>query len=378
MQFKSIKKLLLALCVIAFSASNCLAANVLSQIEISPSDNNGYNISFGAQKPSEVKKIVSSDNKMILEMKGISVSSAYNTIYNNVVDVDSVVVEAINKNSTKVIFEGKNIAKSQIFFETIQGENVIGNSQQSVAGSAIELSRPVSEYAPVYSKEFVEDLQTEENFSQEIKASALSLIKNQKLRRYVKAGLKKVANNATKENLAYILLGIGFIALVIKVLRPSNKQEPASIGLTQSLRQKEIDRLSNMDVATKIQERRQRMQESSFNTNANYAMKSYQASQKNPYTSSMHRPITRRTNVVQPLQKTIENRVVKRPVTNIKSDLVQSTKVTAPISESKKINVDSKKFLESMAQIYEKNGRMDLARGLKANIKKADLQKQVI
>ena len=378
MQFKSIKKLLLALCVIAFSASNCLAVNVLSQIEISPSDNNGYNISFGAQKPSEVKKIVSSDNKMILEMKGISVSSAYNTIYNNVVDVDSVVVEAINKNSTKVIFEGKNIAKSQIFFETIQGENVVGNSQQSVAGSAIELSRPVSEYAPVYSKEFVEDLQTEENFSQEIKASALSLIKNQKLRRYAKAGLKKVANNATKENLAYILLGIGFIALVIKVLRPSNKQEPASIGLAQSLKQKEIARLDNMDIATKIQERKQKMQESPINTNANYAMKTYQASQKNPYTSSMHRPVAKRPVTAQPVQRTNENRVVKRPVTSIKSDLQQSTKVTTPVTETKKMNVDSMKFLESMAKIYEKNGRMDLAKGLKANMKKADLQKQLI
>ena len=60
------------------------------------------------------------------------------------------------------------------------------------------------------------------------------LIKNQKLRRYVKAGVKRVANSATKENLAYILLTIGFIALVIKVLRPNNKQEPASIKSVSS------------------------------------------------------------------------------------------------------------------------------------------------
>ena len=251
-------------------------------------------------------------------------------------------------------------------------------SQNTVAGSAIELSRPVSEYAPVYSKEFVEDLQTEESFSQDLKLSAMSLIKNQKLRRYVKAGVKKVANSATKENLAYILLTIGFIALVIKVLRPSNKQEPASIGLTQSLRQKEIDRLSNMDIEAKIQERKQRIQETSFNTNANYAMKSYQASQKNPYTSSMHRPVAKRPTVAQPVQRANENKVVKRPVTSVKSDLAPATTATAPIAETKKINVDSMKFLESMAKIYEKNGRMDLARGLKANMKKADLQKQII
>ena len=84
MQFKSIKtKLLVSLCVAGLSISSCFAANVLSQIEISPADVGGYKISFGAQKPDEVKKIVTSSNKMVLELKGISVSSAYNTIYDN-------------------------------------------------------------------------------------------------------------------------------------------------------------------------------------------------------------------------------------------------------------------------------------------------------
>ena len=77
MQFKSIKtKILTSVIGICLSVSGVWASNVLTQIEISPSENlSGYNISFGAQKPEEIKKIVSSDNKMIIQLKGIDISS---------------------------------------------------------------------------------------------------------------------------------------------------------------------------------------------------------------------------------------------------------------------------------------------------------------
>ena len=93
-----------------------------------------------------------------------------------------------------------------------------------------------------------------------------------------------------------------------------------------------------------MQERKQRIQETSFNTNANYAMKSYQASQKNPYTSSMHRPIAKRPAVAQPVQRANENKVVKRPVTSIKTDLAPATTATAPIAETKKYFESQSKF----------------------------------
>lgn len=380
MELKSIKtKLLISLCAMAFSVTNCLASNVLSQIEISPSEENGYKISFGAQKPSEVKKIVSSDNKMIIEMKGLSVSSAYNTIYNNVVDVENVVVEAVSKNSAKVTFEGENIANSQIFFETTHGEGVVKSGSEKIG--AIELSRPVSEYAPVYSEEFVQELEVEDGFADSLKSSLISLMNNKQLRRYAKAGAVKVANNATKENLAYILLGIGFLALVLKVLKPAKKQEPASIGLSQSLKNKEIERAKEMALSQQMQPRAQRIQEPTFNSNAGYAMKSYQASQKSPYTSSMHKPTPSMQQKVtyvgkRPVRPARVAQKVSQPIRE-KAPVVAEQKVTSPI-ESKKINVDSAKFLESMAKIYEKNGRLDLARGLKENMKKVDLQIQNI
>ena len=50
---------------------------------------------------------------------------------------------------------------------------------------------------------------------------------------------------------------------------------------------------------------------------------------------------------------------INRPVQN----------VSTPVAKAS--NIDSMKFLESMTQIYEKNGRSDLAQGLKAGMLKA-------
>ncbi len=377
MQFKSIKtKLLVSLLSMGFSLTGCFGANVLSQIEISPSDTQGYNISFGAQKPDEVKKIVSSNNKMILQMKGISVSSDYNTIYNNVADIENVVVESASKNSVKVIFEGKDIANSQIFFETTALDAAAGNGAKVASGSAIELARPVKEYAPVYSEEFVEDMNSNGSILGGLKLSLMSVIKNRQVRHFVKAGVNKAAQHASKENLAYILLGIGFIALASKVVRPSKKQESVSIGLSQTLKQREIDRVKDMDIAAKIQETRQKTQEPSFNAGANYAMKSYQASQKNPYTTSMNNSPIRKTPAIQTKQTAKEHAFASQKTASMPQ---ANNKMTSPVApKAQKINVDSAKFLESMAKIYEKNGRIDLARGLKDNIKKAGMTKQLV
>ena len=46
---------------------------------------------------------------------------------------------------------------------------------------------------------------------------------------------------------------------------------------------------------------------------------------------------------------------------------------TAPVNQSNP-NVDNLKFLESMTAIYEKSGRHDLARGLKASLTKNKTQ----
>ena len=76
-----------------FSVLTAMAEeNVLQSIEIEPIKDT-YNIVLLSDKAVDVKKTVQDSNKIILSMKDIRVSKTLNTIYNNVSNVDSVMVE---------------------------------------------------------------------------------------------------------------------------------------------------------------------------------------------------------------------------------------------------------------------------------------------
>ena len=112
-------------------------------------------------------------------------------------------------------------------------------------------------------------------------------------------------------------------------------------------------------------------------SNASYGLRSYQNGTRSPYvTPEVQRP--RPTVPVQPavpapspavrqMAKSIaSNMQAKQPIQSMMQNTIQKT-TTAP----KTTNIDSMKFLESMTKIYEKNGRSDLAHGLKTNMQKA-------
>ena len=72
------------------------------------------------------------------------------------------------------------------------------------------------------------------------------------------------------------------------------------------------------------------------------------------------------------LQQAVASR---RPV---RATAAASTATVQEIKESTKkneVHIDNVKFLESMAKIYERSGRVDLANGLANNIKKAKTTK---
>ena len=72
-------------------------------------------------------------------------------------------------------------------------------------------------------------------------------------------------------------------------------------------------------------------------------------------------------NVARPVQTQTMQAVqqqVKKMTTPVNS---------APVNQSNP-NVDNLKFLESMTAIYEKSGRHDLARGLKASLNKNNIK----
>ena len=127
--------------------------------------------------------------------------------------------------------------------------------------------------------------------------------------------------------------------------------------------------------------------------NAGYGIRAYQNSQKNPYTTNIEPTgisgIPRRRPMHQAASSMPQNQqhrqIVRQSVAPIKRQPVINQPVSTPVAtkpqtlanpkmqttKSTPSDLDSVKFLESITKIYEKNGRADLAKGLKENLRKA-------
>lgn len=391
------KRLITTLMILVATAMSANAANeakmnVLNSIEID-SLKDTYNITLDTKSEANMKRTIQSSNNMILTLKNIKPSKSLNTIYKNAAEVDSVMVEPVGDNALNIIIQANNIANSAITFNTEESTLEASNNKAVLGGTTkksnkkhsnkdkIVLSAPVDAYAPVYEEEFDE----EDMDSEGPMAGLIAMIKN-----FLGQGN---ISNIVSTGLIGIILFCG-----IKLFK---KEEPeTAIGLAQSLKDRELSLYKDMSMrggvvgpmslerpqeAMNIQRPQLQKQpiapqvaKPSVSSNAGYGMRAYQASTKSPYMSSdimMQRPVSsaqiagaQQPQELQPkIMSTVGSRInqnkmnlgINRPVQN----------VSTPVAKAS--NIDSMKFLESMTQIYEKNGRSDLAQGLKAGMLKA-------
>lgn len=335
------------------------AENALSSIQINPSGNS-YQIILHSDVEVPVKKVVESSNKIYFELQDIEPTTSVNTIYNNVPNVDNVVVQPISKNSIKIIVQGKNADKSKLSFQTLNSikKDIISQPKKQ----SLELNPPIESYAPIFQED-----EPDLNSTANIFSGSLAIIK------------KQLDNLANSKMLLHVL---GFALILFFGTRALKKEhkvdDEIKIGLSKNLHAQipETPKTLRSETAfhrnsTRLPKRIQHRSPS-----MNYGLKTYQNAQKNPYASQ-----------INPLENTASKQSFKRttvPVSSreIKSKIAPDLKsqvMTAalnshasasPVVESG-TGVDSIKFLESMTKIYEKNGRPDLAAGLRDNLRKA-------
>jgi len=356
-------KTLLLMFAIFLSFCGCSAFasdNVLQAIQID-GVKDSYNIILRSDDVAELKKTVQAPNKMILNLKGIRASKTINTIYNNTSSVDSVVVEPTGEDSVKILVQASNVANAGIHFDTLKTPlGVLGNSTKTSTPEEIVLSGPMTSYKPVYNK------------SQTTKETGVSTVAV--AFKYAKKILK---NEKISWMITFGLLGI-FILSGLKAIKGNDNE--ISIGLSQSLKDREIGLYRGMGINSQLSDASAGMSHTAANagqniTGINYGLKAYQADTRSPYVTS---EINRAKPAVAPapqinLQQAAKT-LMQKSITNgsIQNPTQQSAVKTAPTqAKAKTTNIDSIKFLESMTKIYEKNGRSDLAQGLKANMKKA-------
>lgn len=389
-------KLSIAAMSVLLSAS-CVMANTLSEIQINPVES-GYGIVLKTDEVAQIKKTITADNKMTIELKDVEVSENLNTVYNDVSDIDNVTVAPLNKNGIKIVLKGKNVANSKVSFEQdFTPISAINNTTES-----IELNAPISSYTPVYTPEmFVEETEPSQTSNPQLNEVLTQMHISREMLLTVKKYAKKVINKAQSTDLnTMTMIGMFIIALAL-VLRPSKKQKtrksqerPQTLSgiLSQSQRSAQMDReialnknmLASMDL-------NKQATSNPISVNTGYGMKAYQQSQKNPYTTNIpatngvsgiarrntlanSSPIKRQITVNKPVSSTTSTPIKTKAPTVANKPLKKETTKTISTPQA---DMDSMKFLESITKIYEKNGRTDLAKGLQDNLKKAQMSQKL-
>lgn len=334
--------------------------NVLQTIEIEPVKDT-YNIVLVSDKAVDVKKEVKDSNKITLTMKDIRASKTLNTVYNNVANVDTVMVEP-QGNGISIFFQAENAADATVTFDSLAP--AVAAKEES---KTLKLNNPIESYAPIYK----EDYQTEKTSS---------LFKKLKSSQAVDT-IKETVDETDAGDTINRIFSFGLVVLLgYFVMRLFKRKEPEmQIGLSQSLNEREI----NMYRGRQPVPSPYINSEKPFTT-VNYGLNAYQRESRNPYETQpqemqYHNPRLRNYVNPQPVQET-PTQTVTRPIPPQAPTAVQqqvkkhTTPVnTAPVNQSNP-NIDNLKFLESMTAIYEKSGRHDLARGLKASLSKNNIK----
>ena len=331
--------------------------NVLQTIEILPVKDT-YNIVLTADKSVDVKKVVQAQNKIVLNMKGIRASKTLNTIYNNVSNVDTVMVENTN-NGVSVFFQAENAEGASIAFDSIAPITNIRKTESTK--QKVKLNSPIESYAPIYR----EDLAQEKTSSLFNKITKKTSSMDTELQDTV---------NDTSETLNKIF-SYGLIALfAFGVIRLFKRKEPdMKIGLGQGIRDREVEMYQGVSPVN-----------SSFSgterpfTTVNYGLNAYKRENENPYESApIHNPKLQQ--YVSPLARAQMKMQAASQLSKQSSVLTAPSqtqtvkKHVTPVNQGNP-NIDNLKFLESMTAIYEKSGRHDLAQGLKASLSKSSIK----
>lgn len=353
-------KIILLIAVSCINIKAYASDNVLQAIQIDGAKDS-YNIILKSDDTAELKKTIQAPNKMMLNLKGIRASKTINTIYNNTSNVDSVVVEPTGEDSVKILVQADNAANAEVHFDTLKTPlGVLDNSEKpNKTTDELVLNEPVSSYKPVY------DNSDEDNAGFSFGGASGSFVKH----------LKKIFKN---EKLSWLVTCGLFSLLVLSGIKTiKGKDNEIKVGLTQSLRQREMDLFKGenqyaggLSTGVSAELQGNPLNQTSI-AGANYGLRAYQKDTRNPYvTPEIQRP---RPAASMPAAPAVNLQQLAN--VSLKPARQNTMQKTAPAAvKPKTTNIDSIKFLESMTKIYEKNGRSDLAQGLKTNINKAKLK----
>ena len=119
------KKLVLIITIFLLTVTSAFAGdNYLNTVILEGTDS-GYNVILRSDNLASVKRVSEGENKLTLDIKGVTTASSLTTMYRNTSGADSVIVENSGNNSVKVYINAKNAANSNIIFDTPASSPVV-------------------------------------------------------------------------------------------------------------------------------------------------------------------------------------------------------------------------------------------------------------
>ena len=341
--------------------------------------NNSYEIMLNTDQAVPLKTTSSSSDDMVINLKNIIPSKTVNTIYNNAANIDHVLIQPEGRD-LRIVVKGLNAGSSNVLLKT---PKVPSDLIAEPSTTEITLNRSIDTYAPITTEESGADLN-----------DILSL-SNVELK-----------NLMTPSGIGWFL-GLGIIMFfLMRSMRETKEQvqryefSPRDI-LRQRTEERKAQASSNTDVYAEISKAQNKFNENLKRKQSlpkqnvsvqNYAMKEYQNSQMNPYVQPQLQSMPPKTPVVQAMSAPIQPTVsAPKPTMNKLQEAVQAInernaamqaqveQASAPVAvkptmtkkdiENAEAKLNNMRFLENMSQIYEKNGRLDLALSLKEKIR---------
>ena len=353
--------------------------NIISSVVISKSKEkpNAYELSIDSTEAVDYKANIDEEGDIYFDLKNSTVAEDAGTIYDDVSNIDNVVIKQLNNNKVRIYVKGKNARNTELVFV-----NSLFDTSKETSKKVI-INRPINEYQPT---NHLNDLDDEEiqDWNDNSFNFAHLLVE-------LLSSLKKGSTGIVLIFLT--LLGLGAIIIKNLALKISQDKEPL-IGLnTAKINNNDLRSVSNRMEALK-----------NAQDELNKAHQKYQSYLQNKYKDNYKekaKPVNidaiKKGIALNQYQKSTQNPYLDQEVIKINKDFTSSIPQgnfqipprpkkpaqinTSPYIQRKNNKIDyipktnekssSTKFLESVTKIYEQSGRKDLANGLKNSISKA-------
>ncbi|MCQ2958503.1 MAG: AMIN domain-containing protein [Candidatus Gastranaerophilales bacterium] len=360
-QITKISASMIFIAAIMTSAPSLAESTTLNGVEISSTEGKGYDIVLNTDTATNVQTKEATSDKLVLDLKNTKVAKDANTVYKDADGIENVILKP-KANNLEIEINGKEAGQSKVSLN-----NEIEKTPKNYENTVF-VNLPMHSYAPV------RDIEAEASESGLI--WLLRSIKNSQ-------SLRSLLSSA---NLGWILcfaLMFGFLVMTNLKNRPQRKVN-VKIGnddnldkentlLKQALARKEgliaeglgsQTRTTISPKAVQLQPQRRTIQpQQPTAQRQNYGLRAYGNQPANASNNSFKIQST-------PLQRDVlsaatgTTRKPMRVATATKQELREDVR-------KNEVRIDNVKFLESMAKIYERSGRSDLASGLANNIKRA-------